>query len=197
LLVVDDDRVILATLEDGLHDAGYEVAVAGSAKEAIDLIIASPPDLAIIDVRMPGMDGIALAGHLREHTNVPFVFLSAYGDLPLVRSAVAQGALGYLLKPIDIHQLVPSIEASLERGRELTRLRESENRLKTALSIEQKTRTAVGLLMERRRLDQQSAFEVLRMYARSQRRKIGDVAQDVISAAEGLNAPGSPPAKDS
>jgi response regulator NasT len=189
VLVVDDDRVILATLEDGLHDAGYEVSVAGSAKEAIDLMVESPPDLAILDVRMPGMDGVELAGHLREHTTIPFLFLSAYGDLDLVRRAVARGALGYLLKPIDIPHLIPSVEAALVRGREIGRLRNSETQLKTALATEQKTRTAVGVLMERQRLDAQSAFETLRRHARSQRRKITEVADEVINAAQALNIP--------
>ena len=189
VLLVDDDRVILATLEDGLHDAGYEVAVAGSAKEANDAITESPPDLVILDVRMPGMDGVSFAAHLHEYTNIPFVFLSAYGELELVRNAVQQGALGYLLKPIDSAQLIPAIEAALVRGRDIARLRESESRLKTALATEQKTRTAVGVLMERQGLDQQSAFERLRRHARSQRRKITDVADEVISAAETLNIP--------
>jgi response regulator NasT len=189
VLVVDDDRVILATLEVGLHDAGYEVSVAGSAKEAVDLMAKSPPDLAILDVRMPGMDGVELAGYLRERTNIPFLFLSAYGDVDLVRRAVAQGALGYLLKPIDIPNLIPSVEAALARGREIERLRDAETRLQTALATEQKTRTAVGVLMERRRLDPQSAFETLRRHARSQRRKITDVADEVISATQVLNIP--------
>jgi len=189
VLVVDDDRVILATLEVGLHDAGYEVSVAGSAKEAVDLMAKSPPDLVILDVRMPGMDGVELAGYLRERTNIPFLFLSAYGDVDLVRTAVAQGALGYLLKPIDIPNLIPSVAAALARGREIERLRDAETRLKTALATEQKTRTAVGVLMERQRLDPQTAFETLRRHARSQRRKITEVADEVINAAQALNIP--------
>ncbi|HVO47669.1 MAG TPA: response regulator [Steroidobacteraceae bacterium] len=186
---MDDDRVILATLEVGLHDAGYEVSVAGSAKEAVDLMAKSPPDLVILDVRMPGMDGVELAGYLRERTNIPFLFLSAYGDVDLVRTAVAQGALGYLLKPIDIPNLIPSVAAALARGREIERLRDAETRLKTALATEQKTRTAVGVLMERQRLDPQTAFETLRRHARSQRRKITEVADEVINAAQALNIP--------
>jgi response regulator NasT len=135
------------------------------------------------------MDGVSFAAYLHEYTNIPFVFLSAYGELELVRNAVQQGALGYLLKPIDSAQLIPAIEAALVRGRDIARLRESESRLKTALATEQKTRTAVGVLMERQGLDQQSAFERLRRHARSQRRKITDVADEVISAAETLNIP--------
>lgn len=189
VLVVDDDTVILATMEDGLNAAGYDVALAQSAQEAIEAIVGTPIDLAIIDVRMPGVDGLALANHLREHTSIPFMFLSAYGDRDVVHSALQRGALGYLLKPMDTPQLILSIEAAMLRGREIIRLRESETRLKAALATEQKTRTAVGVLMERQRLDQQSAFERLRRRARSQRRKITEIADEVISAAEALNIP--------
>ena len=166
LLLVDDDRVVLATLADGLRDAGYQIDAAASGREAIELAAKAPFDLAILDVRMPEMDGIELAQYLREHTQVPVLFLSAYGELALVRRACEHGAVGYVLKPIDIPQLVPPIETALMRGRELIRLRESEVKLNTALTVEQKTRMAVGILMERQRLDRRTAFEALRRQAR-------------------------------
>jgi response regulator NasT len=188
LLLVDDDRLILATLASGLREAGYDVSTAVSGKDAIEAATAGQFDLAILDVRMPGMDGIELARHLREGTTIPFLFLSAYGELDLVRRAADHGALGYLVKPADIPQIVPAIEAALVRAREIARLRSSEERLGTALAIEQKTRTAVGLLMERHGLNRQQAFEALRNQARSQRRKIAEVADEIIDAAEVLNA---------
>jgi len=187
LLLVDDDRLVLATLSEGLRDAGYDVFAAASAEQAIAHMQDGSVDLAIIDVRMPGMDGIALSALLREHNTVPFLFLSAHGDLDIVRQAAGNGALGYLLKPIDIPQLVPSIEAALARGAEISRLKDSELRLNTALSTEQKTRMAVGVLMERRRLDRRAAFETLRRMARSQRRKITLVADEIVRAVETLN----------
>lgn len=191
LLVVDDDRLVLATLADGLRKAGYDVSTAVSGKDAIEMASAAQFDLAILDVRMPGMDGIELARHLRQGTTIPFLFLSAYGEIDLVRRAADFGALGYLIKPADIPQIVPAIEAALARAEEIARLRSSEERLNTALVIEQKTRTAVGLLMERHGFNRQQAFEVLRSQARSQRRKIAEVADRMIDAAETLNAPAS------
>lgn len=190
ILLVDDDRLVLATLADGLQSAGYDVSVAGSAEQAVKLLqehAEDPYDLAILDVRMPGMDGLALSQLLREHSPVPFMFLSAYGDRDLVREATGHGALGYLLKPLDVPQIIPSIEAALARGAEISRLKESELRLNTALTTEQKTRMAVGVLMERRRLDRRAAFEALRRMARSQRRKITMVADDIVRAVETLN----------
>ncbi|MBL8533645.1 MAG: response regulator [Betaproteobacteria bacterium] len=187
LLLVDDDRLVLATLSDGLREMGYRVSVAASGREAMEAIGRETFDLVILDVRMPGMDGIEVAARLRETGGPPFIFLSAYGDLDIVRQASENGALGYLLKPIDIPQIVPSIEASLVRAAEIGRLRESESRLGNALVIEQKTRTAVGVLMERYRIDWQAAFEVLRHHARSSRRKISECAEDILKAVEQLN----------
>jgi len=187
LLLVDDDRLVLATLSEGLRDAGYEVLTASNGREALELARGGEVHLAILDVRMPEMDGVELAAALRSDQQIPFLFLSAYGESEIVREAAEQGALGYLVKPLDIAQIVPAIEASLARACELANLKEAEVRLATALAIEQKTRTAVGLLMEREGLDRDAAFELLRRRARSQRRKIVDVAEELITAAEILN----------
>lgn len=194
ILLLDDDRLVLSTLADGLKEAGYEVSVAASAREAVDAIEASRIDLVVLDVRMPGMDGTDMARHLRERGEPPFIFLSAFGDRDIVREATEHGALGYLLKPVDIPHLIPAIEAALVRGLEISRLRESESRLGSALLIEQKTRTAVGVLMERHRLDRQAAFEALRQYARSTRRKISECAEEILTAVEQLNKVG--PSRD-
>jgi two-component system, response regulator PdtaR len=188
LLLVDDDRLILATLSDGLRESGYDVTVASSGAEALEATSREQFDLAILDVRMPGMDGLELGRRLHDHTRIPFIFLSAYGDLELVRDAADHGALGYMLKPVDAPQLVPSIEAAFARGGEIQRLRETASQLNTALAIEQRTRMAVGLLMERERLDRRAAFDLLRSTARSSRRKVADVAEELLSATELLNA---------
>lgn len=191
LLLVDDDRLVLATLSDGLRQAGYDVVAASSGREAIDLTQHCDFDLVILDVRMPVMGGIDVARLLHERQTPPFLFLSAYGDIDLVRQGTDLGALGYLLKPLDIPQLVPAVEAALVRGAEISRLRESEIRLNTALTIEQKTRMAVGVLMERRRIDRHAAFELLRQQARSTRRKIAECAEDILRAVETLNQMGT------
>ena len=85
ILIVDDDRLILATMSKGLHQAGYEVLQAASGEEAYRIALESKPDLAVLDVRMPNMTGIQLARLLREQTQVPFIFLSAYGDMDIAR----------------------------------------------------------------------------------------------------------------
>ncbi len=188
ILLVDDDRLILATLGSGLRLAGYEVLEASSGEEALRLCQATPPDLAILDMRMPGMSGVEVAGKIRAGS-VPFLFLSAYSDTDLVRLAVQEGALGYLVKPLDLTQIVPAVEAALARAAELRQLRVQEERLTRALGTSRTTATAVGVVMERHRLNRAKAFELLRYQARSQRRKLEEVASEVLGATESLNFP--------
>ena len=187
ILVVDDDRLVLALLARGLRDAGYQVSEASNGEQAFELARAKNPDLALLDVRMPGMSGIELGRLLRERTGVPFLYLSAYGQADVVKSAAEHGALGYLVKPLDIPQILPSIEAALARAAEIGKLRDAEAQLNEALANSREISTAVGVLMERAHLDQKQAFEALRNHARAQRRKVQDVAKDVISGVETIN----------
>jgi len=187
ILIVDDDRLILATLSQGLQQAGYVVFQASSGKEALQLAMTHTPDLALLDVRMPQMSGIELAQRLRQDLQIPFLFLSAYGDSDIVRQAAEQGALGYLVKPVDTPQIIPAIEAGLARAAEIQRLQRAEADLSTALELGRETNVAIGLLMEQRRLSRADAFELLRRHARAQQRKIHDVAAELIQASETLN----------
>lgn len=85
ILLVDDDRLVLSTMAAGLSQAGYAVQACVSADEAMRVLAVAQPDMAVLDVRMPGHSGIELARHLRETTDVPFLFLSAYSETELVR----------------------------------------------------------------------------------------------------------------
>ena len=187
ILIVDDDRLVLATLSSGLRDSGYRVSEASNGQDAFNIAEKNRPDLALLDMRMPKMDGIELGRLLRQHTGVPFLYLSAYGQGDIVKQAAEHGALGYLVKPLDIQQIVPSIEAALARAAEILQLRKKEAQLSTALEAGRETSIAVGVLMERRRVDRTEAFEALRDHARSQRRKVSEVAEDVINAVETIN----------
>lgn len=189
ILLADDDRLILAMLGEGLRKHGYEVRTAASGEEALRLCETDPPDLALLDVRMPGLDGIETARALRSRTAVPYLFLSAYSDTEIVKRAVDEGALGYLVKPLDVSQVIPAIEAAMACAAELLELRDNESQLGQALAANRNTATAVGLVMERYRLGRQQAFEALRVHARSQRRKLEDVAAEMVKATETLNLP--------
>jgi two-component system, response regulator PdtaR len=186
ILVVDDDRLVLAALCDGLRSAGYRVTGTASPHDALGIAERDTPDLALLDVRMPGMDGIELGRKLREQRGVPFLYLSAYGERNIVKQAVDEGALGYLVKPLDIQQIVPSIEAALTRAREIGKLRQSEEQLTTALAGNREISMAIGLLMMRDRMNREQAFDTLRGNARAQRRAIGEVAKELLGSAENL-----------
>ena len=190
ILLVDDDTLLLGLISQFLRAAGHEVRTATSAPMALDLLCDGglDPDLAIFDIGMPGMSGLELAQHVRANTAIPFMFLSANGSAASVRQATANGAVGYLVKPIDFAQLAPAILAGLARGDEIRSLRKSEGRLSQALLNGRETGMAVGVLMERYKTDRETAFRALRDHARSQQRKVNDVAAVLLSASESINA---------
>ena len=190
ILLVDDDTLLLGLISQFLRVAGHEVRTATSAPMALDLLCDGglDPDLAIFDIGMPGMSGLELAQHVRANTAIPFMFLSANGSAASVRQATANGAVGYLVKPIDFAQLAPAILAGLARGDEIRSLRKSEGRLSQALLNGRETGMAVGVLMERYKTDRETAFRALRDHARSQQRKVNDVAAELLSASESINA---------
>jgi CheY-like chemotaxis protein len=190
ILLVDDDMLILGLLSAFLQRAGHDTRMATSGQMALDMLADSgrEPDLALLDISMPGMSGLDLARRLQADTTIPVMFLSASEDTEVVRQAAGYGAVGYLVKPIDMAQITPSIEAALARADEIRHLRQNEVKLTHALQQGRETGMAVGLLMERYRTDRDTAFGVLRDHARSHRRKLNDVAQEMLAAAEALNA---------
>lgn len=116
ILTVDDDRTTLAMLAIAIRKAGYDIVQASCAEEALDRIAENQPDLAVLDISMPGMSGIELARRLRDETAIPFMFLSSHIGSDRVRRFAAQGAVGYLRKPVDFTQVVSMIEAGLARA---------------------------------------------------------------------------------
>lgn len=187
LLLVDDDRLVLSTLATGLRQEGYRVCTAESAEDA-ETILASGerPDLAILDVRLSGQDGLYLADRLHELDHIPFMMFSAYSAPAMVERANRHGALGYLVKPLDIPQMVPAIEAALARANELQDLRTTRLQLQAALDAERDINLAVGITMMQHRLNRREAFELLRKSARSRRCKLAELAAEIIQAAETL-----------
>jgi response regulator NasT len=116
------------------------------------------------------------------------MFLSAVGDSDTTRQGAAHGAVGYLLKPVDAASLMPALESALARADEIRQLRRTESNLNAALAAGRETSLAVGLLMGKFQVDRNIAFEVLRDHARSSRRKINEVADQLLAAEETLNS---------
>ena len=189
ILMVDDDRLVLATLAASMARAGYAVSSAKSAEEAEDMLAGGcRPDLVMLDVRMPGQSGLYLAERLRELDHIPFLMLSAYSDEQTVQQAIEQGALAFLVKPIDEAQLFPAIEAALARADELNKLRTTRKQLQDALDSERSINVAVGITMVQYRLARQPAFEQLRRAARSKSMRLVDLAAQVVDGCEAMSA---------
>jgi DNA-binding response OmpR family regulator len=112
ILVVDDDRLVLATLTHGLAQAGYDIIDADNGDDAILLAREHKPDLALLDIRMEGKSGFDVAHYLRHQCGMPFMCLSAFSDEQTVAQVKALGAVAYLVKPLDIKQIVPAVEAA-------------------------------------------------------------------------------------
>jgi len=175
-------------LSQGLSKAGYAVSTAESVDEAEAwLARGERPDLVILDVSMPGRSGLELAERLHALDHVPFLLLTAFSDQEIVDKAAAYGALGYLVKPVDTMQLIPAIEAALARAAELQGLRMTGQQLQNALNSEREISIAVGITMVQYRLDRKAAFDLLRKTARSQSRRLAELAIEVIKASEALN----------
>lgn len=187
ILLVDDDRLVLTTLSSGLVSEGYRVVAAESVTEAEDLLASGMrPDLAIVDVIMPERSGLELARRLRDLDHIPFLLLTATADPKVVDEARTGGALTYIVKPIDVFQLVPAIEAALARAADLSDLRQTQQALQNALDADRAISVAIGIVMVRQGLDRAAAFEYLRRTARSRRVKLLTLARELIAGAEAV-----------
>lgn len=184
ILLVDDDSITLDLLSHIFHHAGYTTSKATSAEAALSSVSEQAPDLALLDISMPGMSGLELAKRLQSETTVPFMFLTGNNDIRMVREATESGAVGFLVKPFEHAQIVPAVEAALARADEIRQLRRTEANLTAALAAGRETSMAVGLLMARLQTDRNTAFEVLRDYARSHRTKLNEIAQELLAAEE-------------
>ena len=189
VLIVEDDRLVLAGLAAGLEERGYLVTKAVSGEQAVQLADSARPDLVLMDICLPDISGIEAARKINDRLGIPIIFLSAFNAEETVREAVSLGGFVYLVKPITIKQLVPAIESVLARAADLSKLRGSEQNLATALKQSREISVAIGMLMERHGISAEDAFELLRRNARDTRRKAAEVAQDVISGSPGLGPP--------
>ena len=166
ILVVDDDRLVLATLTHGLAQAGYEVVDADNGDDAILLAREHRPDLALLDIRMEGKSGFDVAAYLRDALQTPFMFLSAFADDATVAQVKALGAVAYLVKPLDIGQIVPAVEAAFAKrtaqaGAPPERARAADDSAQAEALALPPLALAVGVLMHRCSLDRAAALQRL------------------------------------
>lgn len=186
LVIADDDYLVLATLSAGLREAGFEIFEALSGDEAILLCQEYMPDLIILDINMPGKSGLEAAESIQK-LNIPILYLSALDEKDIVETAISKGALGYLVKPIDINQIIPAIETALTRADEIRNLYTKEKNLTTALHNGRETSIAIGILMAHTHHSAREAELVLRQYSRNKRVKMSSVAEKIIAQSDSLN----------
>jgi AmiR/NasT family two-component response regulator len=187
ILVVDDDVAYARLLVELLSRAGYDVSATHTAQDAIGAVVVSAPDLALVDVRLPGDSGLILGAALHSRFDVAFVILSGLDDLETAQQAAQIGAIAYLVKTGDLHHYLPAIHTALARSEELRELRRREAQLSNALQQTRAVSAATGVMMERSCLSREQAFERLRGLARTQRRRLSDVAEQFLTSVECLN----------
>src|SRR3989344_2286255 len=161
--------LVVATLTHGLSQAGYEVIDADNGDDAILLAREHKPELALLDIRMEGKSGFDVAAYPREYCQIPFMFLSAFADEATIKQVKALGALTYLVKPLDIQQIVPAVAAALTDTSAL----------------------AVGIVMHRYSLTRRQALERLQQQARQEGCTVAALGERLINAQEGLAGLGS------
>lgn len=182
ILIAEDETIIRLDLRDILERAGYEVcAEARDGEEAVELARREQPDLAILDVKMPRLDGIDAARRMIEERPIPIVMLTAYSQEELVSRAIEVGVFGYLVKPFRESDLVPAIEAARARHEELSALRDEVESLAEALAARKIVERAKGLLMERESLTESEAFSRLRRASQVSGRPMRVVAEALIA----------------
>ncbi len=181
ILIAEDETIIRLDLRDLLERAGFDVcAEARDGVEAVELARAERPDVAVLDVKMPRLDGIEAARRILDERPIPVVMVTAYGQEELVSRAVEAGVFGYLVKPFRESDLLPAIRTARARHDELAAVRAEVDSLAEALAARKAIERAKGILMEKEGLSEQDAFARLRRASQVSGRPLKVVAEAVV-----------------
>jgi two-component system, response regulator PdtaR len=181
VVIAEDEAIIRLDLREILEEQGYEVVgETGRGDEAVALVRDHAPDLAILDIRMPGMDGLAAAREIAAEGRSAVLILTAFSQRNLIEEARDAGALAYLIKPFTQAELVPAIEVALGRFKEIQAIRETNASLEEQLATRRVVDRAKGLLMDEFGMKEAQAFDFVQKTAMRDRRKMRDIAQEVI-----------------
>lgn len=182
VLIADDEALIRMGLRTMLRDLGYTVvATAADGREAVELACERKPDLAILDIKMPHMDGLTAAEAIARHCPMPVVLLTAYSERDLVeRAAATENVQAYLVKPLREIELVPAIDLAVARYGEWQALQKEAADRQEALVTRQAVAQAKTLLMDRDDLKEGEAFLEIQHLARRQRRTMREIAEEIL-----------------
>ena len=184
VVIAEDEAIIRLDLRETLEEQGYEVVgETGRGDEAVQLVREHRPDLAILDIRMPGMDGLSAAREISADGHSAILILTAFSQRNLIEEARDAGALAYLVKPFTQTELVPAIEVAIGRFKEMQAIREANASLEEQLATRRAVDRAKGVLMDDYDMKESEAFRFVQQTAMRERRTMREVAEDVISGS--------------
>jgi len=184
VVIAEDEAIIRLDLQETLEEEGYEVVGStGRGDEAVAMVRDLKPDLAILDIKMPGMDGITAAKEIAGGRWAAVLILTAFSQRDLVEQARDAGAIGYLVKPFQKSDLVPAIEVAIGRFAELRSLEQEVHSLEEQLTTRRIVERARGLLMDTHKLSESDAFSFIQQSAMRQRAKMRLVAEQVLDGS--------------
>ncbi len=182
IVVAEDEPIIRLDLVETLCSEGYEVpADTGRGDEVVDLVKAHSPDLVLLDIKMPGLDGISAAQRINSETRTAVVILTAFSQRELIERAVEAGAMTYLVKPYQRSDLVAAIETALARFREHALLEDQVSDLAERLEVRKLIDRAKGRLIDEHDMSENDAFRFLQQQAMSTRRSMAEIANDILA----------------
>ena len=180
VVLAEDEAIIRLDLKETLVDEGYEVVGdTGRGDHAVELVAELDPDVVILDIKMPGLDGIEAASRIAEAHDAAVVILTAFSQRDLIERAVEAGALAYLVKPFQRSELVPAVEVARARHREMRALTDQAQTLSDRLEARKIIDRAKGVLIDEVGMVEEDAFRFLQTSAMSGRRTMADVARAV------------------
>ncbi|MGZ4737484.1 MAG: ANTAR domain-containing response regulator [Acidimicrobiia bacterium] len=182
VVIAEDEAIIRLDLKELLEEEGYEVVgETGRGDEAVELVRGLSPDLAILDIKMPGLDGLSAARHIAGERLAAVLILTAFSQRDLVEQARDAGAMSYIVKPFQKSDLIPAIEVALGRHAELTSLESEVGDLAERLEARKIIDRAKGILMDRHGRNEQEAWRFLQTEAMNRRTKVHEVAALVVA----------------
>ena len=183
VIIADDESLIRMDLQEMLLNLGYlVVGEVGDGRSAVSLARELKPDVVIMDIKMPDMDGIDAAKILTEERIAPVILLTAYSQKDLVERAKEAGVVGYMVKPFRESDLVPAIEVALARFREFETLHKEVDDLQIALETRKLVDRAKGILMDSQDLSEAEAFRKIQKMSMNTRKPMKEVAEAIILA---------------
>jgi len=184
VVIAEDEAIIRLDLKETLQEEGYEVVgETGRGDEAVELVRQLEPDLAILDVKMPGLDGLAAAREISTEKKSAVLILTAFSQRDLIEQARDAGALAYLVKPFQRSELIPAVEIALGRHREMRALHDQTQSLEDQLETRKKVDRAKGILMDNHGMGESEAFDWIQKAAMNGRVKAKDIAERVIAGS--------------